>query len=477
MPVSIVDSVVGAGGEAIAGSRLVVDYVGTYVDATTAQVVTFDQSHSRPSPFSFQLGAGQVISGWDQGLLGMKVGGVRQLVISSDLAYGAAGSGTIPPNTELTFQVHLHAVETFPAALYYRLTTVQADSIFARVYGSRVASVGSQGVDPFADAISPDPVVTNYWIESFAGGDVVSGGQFSDVIFAGEGSDSVDGGAGNDALIGGAGDDYLDGGAGDRDVAVYHGVFADYQFSVLPTQAGQPAQFTVSDLVVGRDGVDRLQAVERLVFADRLVTAAVVDGGVHVQDVGVVAPQSTPLPVSGAAAAGTAAAPASVGAPSSVVPDATASSTPVPAGGRTAEEQPASALAGDVVIAPLLYAHQGAGLVEATQAPDRIIFVGVGAEFGRGRADVVSGFDSQMDRLVLAGSDFRGQKQISFVAVEGKKQLRLAALSQASVVYRENSGDLFWNQNGSRSGWGEPGGCFARLDRGLSLSPMNFAFG
>ena len=472
MPVNILDSVVGTGEAAVVGARLIVDYVGTYVDATTGQVVTFDQSDPRPAPFEFQLGARQVIAGWDQGLLGMRVGGERQLVISADLAYGAAGTATIPPNTELTFQVRLHSVETFPAASYFGLTTAQANSVFTHLYGSRVAS---QAADPFADVIAPDPAVTNYWIDAFAGADLINGGQFSDVVFAGEGNDSVNGDASNDVLIGGGGDDFLNGAAGDRDAAVYHGAFADYQFAVLPTQPGAPVQFSVSDATVGRDGVDQLQDVERLLFADRFVTATVVDGVVQIQDVvaptALPTPQPTPLPTP-APAVGAAPAP-SAPAPAPSAPAAPAAAAPLE--DTRSDAAPPESTA-DAVIAPMLKAQKGAALVEATEAYDRILFSGDAAEFGRNHADKVRGFDDSRDRLVLDRSDFRGQKQLSLLTVEGRKQLKIAAWSEASLVYRQDNGDVYWNQNGNRAGWGS-GGCFARLDDGLALTPSNFAFG
>ena len=97
------DLVVGKGREAHAGEKATVHYTGTLVDGTK-----FDSSKDRNQPFSFPLGAGRVIKGWDEGVEGMKVGGTRKLVIPSDLGYGARGAGSsIPPNATLIFIVEL----------------------------------------------------------------------------------------------------------------------------------------------------------------------------------------------------------------------------------------------------------------------------------------------------------------------------------------------------------------------------------
>lgn len=99
----VVDLKVGAGAEAEPGKTVLVHYVGTLEDGTK-----FDSSRDRGQPFAFNLGAGQVIPGWEEGVSGMREGGLRKLVIPSGLAYGDAGiPGAIPPKATLIFEVEL----------------------------------------------------------------------------------------------------------------------------------------------------------------------------------------------------------------------------------------------------------------------------------------------------------------------------------------------------------------------------------
>ena len=94
---------VGTGDEARAGREVTVHYTGWLTDGTK-----FDSSVDRAQPFSFPLGAGHVIKGWDEGVSGMKVGGKRKLTIPAALGYGARGAGgVIPPNATLVFEVEL----------------------------------------------------------------------------------------------------------------------------------------------------------------------------------------------------------------------------------------------------------------------------------------------------------------------------------------------------------------------------------
>jgi peptidylprolyl isomerase len=101
--VKIEDIKVGTGKEAKTGDTVVLHYRGTLLDGKE-----FDSSYKRGQPFSFTIGSGQVIKGWEEGIPGMKVGGKRKLTIPSNLGYGEQGAGAdIPPNATLVFEVEL----------------------------------------------------------------------------------------------------------------------------------------------------------------------------------------------------------------------------------------------------------------------------------------------------------------------------------------------------------------------------------
>ena len=104
------DTAVGSGAEARAGQHVSVHYTG-WLYTEGVKGAKFDSSKDRGQPFNFALGAGQVIRGWDEGFAGMKVGGVRKLVIPPEMGYGARGAGgVIPPNATLLFEVELLGV-------------------------------------------------------------------------------------------------------------------------------------------------------------------------------------------------------------------------------------------------------------------------------------------------------------------------------------------------------------------------------
>jgi len=104
---TIEDLLVGEGVEATVRKQVTVHYTGWLTDGQK-----FDSSHDRDDPFSFLLGAYQVIPGWDEGVQGMKIGGKRKLTIPPELGYGRQGAGgVIPPNATLVFEVELLEVQ------------------------------------------------------------------------------------------------------------------------------------------------------------------------------------------------------------------------------------------------------------------------------------------------------------------------------------------------------------------------------
>jgi peptidylprolyl isomerase len=103
----IIDDIkIGEGNEVKSGDTVAVHYIGTLQDGTE-----FDNSKKRGEPFTFTIGGGQVIKGWEEGLIGMKVGGQRVLIIPPEKAYGEQGIGPIPPNATLVFAIELVEVK------------------------------------------------------------------------------------------------------------------------------------------------------------------------------------------------------------------------------------------------------------------------------------------------------------------------------------------------------------------------------
>ncbi len=107
-PLQKIDTLAGTGKEAVAGVTAVVNYTGWLYEpkAPLQHGTQFDSSVGR-GPFSFPLGAGRVIPGWDEGVKGMKVGGKRTLIVPASMGYGESGAGPIPPNANLIFEVEL----------------------------------------------------------------------------------------------------------------------------------------------------------------------------------------------------------------------------------------------------------------------------------------------------------------------------------------------------------------------------------
>src|SRR5438874_13697101 len=112
-PFSQVDLRLGDGAEAASGNSLTVNYTGWIYDPSKPDLkgLQFDTSANSTTPFTFTLGIQAVIQGWDKGLVGMKVGGIRKLVIPSSLAYGGARNQSIPPYATLVFEIELLDVQ------------------------------------------------------------------------------------------------------------------------------------------------------------------------------------------------------------------------------------------------------------------------------------------------------------------------------------------------------------------------------
>jgi peptidylprolyl isomerase len=102
----VTDTKVGTGPVVKSGDTISINYTGTLKDGTK-----FDSSYDRGQPFETKIGVGEVIEGWDQGIIGMKVGGKRRLVIPPSLGYGDQAAGSIPPNSTLIFDVELMGIK------------------------------------------------------------------------------------------------------------------------------------------------------------------------------------------------------------------------------------------------------------------------------------------------------------------------------------------------------------------------------
>ena len=110
-PVTILDIEAGEGAVASESNTVSVGYIGTYLDKDTGKEIIFDQNTNRDAAFSFILGSGQVIPGFDIGVTGMREGGKRLVIIKPEMGYGSQQNGAIPPNTTLQFMIELYEVK------------------------------------------------------------------------------------------------------------------------------------------------------------------------------------------------------------------------------------------------------------------------------------------------------------------------------------------------------------------------------
>ena len=153
--ITIEDFAIGEGPEAVKGGEVEVHYTGYLTDGSV-----FDSSLKRPRPFSFELGAGRVIKGWDEGVAGMKVGGKRKLVIPAKMGYGERRAGKIPPNSTLVFTIELLSF-TPPPPPPQPLTAFEAKPVSTKKLADGLVVVDYKLGDG-AEAKTGDTVAVHY---------------------------------------------------------------------------------------------------------------------------------------------------------------------------------------------------------------------------------------------------------------------------------------------------------------------------
>jgi peptidylprolyl isomerase len=282
----IKDLVTGTGPAAQAGDVLRVDYRGTLLDDPT---LVFDESYGRVTPFAMTLGAGQVIAGWDNGLLGMQAGGKRQLTIPPELAYGNQAVGKIPANAALVFEIRL--LDVIPGATFKTIAAAAAAEELAQpVAGTRLFTtslLGGRSTSRNDQLLVPAATTNSYQLwgydgnDSLVGGtlpdallggtgeDRLEGGGSNDIVHGGAGNDSLFGGDGNDTLIGGPGDDLLVGGGQPQDRAVFSGESWRYRLRWRRNDDPAAAELLVQAGSSNTDGRDAISGVRQLQFSDR----------------------------------------------------------------------------------------------------------------------------------------------------------------------------------------------------------------
>ena len=153
----ITDLEVGSGDEVVFGNIIEVHYRGALTNGSE-----FDASYNRGSTFSFQIGAGNVIKGWEEGLQGMKIGGKRQLIIPPELGYGSRGAGTrIPPNSTLVFEVELIDIDVIQTSFANLNSLDQIGMSIGRLYTAAFGRVPDESGYSYWRNLVNDPL-TNY---------------------------------------------------------------------------------------------------------------------------------------------------------------------------------------------------------------------------------------------------------------------------------------------------------------------------